>query len=132
MEALSSFLKMSYTGRFLLGWLVSGGGGEGVEISLLRFADDTLVFCEPSHDQLTYLRWLLTWFDAISSLEVNLNKSELIPVGNVENAYVLAKEFGCKLGTLPSTYLGLPLGALFRSIAVWDGVEERFHKRLAL
>ena len=30
-----------------------------------------------------------------------------------------------------SSYLGLPLGAPFRSIVVWGGV-ERIHKRLAM
>ena len=39
---------------------------------------------------------------------------------------------GCKLGSLPSTYLGLPLGAPYNSRRVWEGVEERFQKRLAL
>ena len=31
-----------------------------------------------------------------------------------------------------ATYLGLPPGAPFRSSRVWDGVEERFRKRLTL
>ncbi|RVX06125.1 putative ribonuclease H protein [Vitis vinifera] len=44
----------------------------------------------------------------------------------------LAWEFGCKVGSLPSTYLGMPLGASFKSTSVWDGVEERFRKRLGM
>ena len=64
------------------------------------------------------------WFEAISSLSINLNKSEILPVGRVENVQVLASELGCKVGSLPSTYLGLPLGAPHKSVAVWDGVEE--------
>ncbi|RVW97150.1 hypothetical protein CK203_030078 [Vitis vinifera] len=44
----------------------------------------------------------------------------------------LALDFGCKVGSLPSTYLGLPLGAPFKSVAMWDGVEERFRKRLTM
>ena len=36
------------------------------------------------------------------------------------------------MGYLPSTYLGLPLGGPHKSVAVWDGVEERMRKRLAL
>ena len=36
------------------------------------------------------------------------------------------------MGGLPSCYLGLPLGAPFKSVSVWDGVEERFQKRLAM
>ena len=36
------------------------------------------------------------------------------------------------MGGLPSCYLGLPLGPPFKSKVVWDGVEERFRKRLAM
>ena len=41
-------------------------------------------------------------------------------------------ELGCKVGTLPSVYLGLPLGAHHKAISMWDGVEERMRRRLAL
>ena len=82
------------------------------------FADDTLVFCGVSKDQLLYLSWILMWFEAMSGLRINLDISELIPVGGVENAQALAANLGCKIGSLPSTYLGLPLGAHHRSVAV--------------
>lgn len=39
---------------------------------------------------------------------------------------------GCKVGVLLTTYLGLLLGAPFKSSRVWDEVEERFQRRLAL
>ena len=39
--------------------------------------------------------------------------------------------FGCKVGNLPTTYLGLPLGASHNLCRVWDVVEERFKKKLA-
>ena len=42
-----------------------------------------------------------------------------------------AAVFGCKVGNLPTTYLGLPLGAPHNSCRVWDGVEERFKRKLA-
>ncbi|RVX06893.1 hypothetical protein CK203_015021 [Vitis vinifera] len=86
-----------------------GRGGNGIQVSHLLFADDTLVFCEDSQDQMVVLSWLLMWFEAISGLSINLNKSEILPVGRVENVEVLASELGCKVGSLPSTYLGLPL-----------------------
>ncbi|RVW37121.1 Transposon TX1 uncharacterized 149 kDa protein [Vitis vinifera] len=71
-------------------------------------------------DPLTHLCWLLMRFEALSRLKVNLEKSELIPVGRVENVEELADGFGYKVGNLPSTYLGMPLGAPFKSIGVWD------------
>ena len=72
------------------------------------------------------------WFEAMSGLKVNLDKSEIIPVGRVKNVEDLALEFGCKVSTFPSSYLGLPLGACFKEVAIWDRVEERLRKRLSI
>ncbi|RVW54818.1 putative transmembrane GTPase FZO-like, chloroplastic [Vitis vinifera] len=63
-------------------------------------------------------------------LRINLEKSELIPVGRVENLDDLLDELGCKMGSPPFSYLGLPLGAPFKYTVAWDGVEEQFHKRV--
>ncbi|RVW49042.1 hypothetical protein CK203_080976 [Vitis vinifera] len=112
---LLAVLKKMALGRDGLRWRVRGRGGEGILISHLLFADDTVVFCEESQDQLTNLSWLLMWFEACSRLRVNLEKSELIPVGRVNDIEDLALELGCKVGGLPSCYLGLPLGAPFKS-----------------
>ena len=53
-------------------------------------------------------------------------------MGRVENVEMFALELGYKVGALPSTYLGLPLGAPHKSMAIWDGAKERIWKRLAL
>ena len=132
MEVFSAFLKRAVEGGFLSSCRVKSRSEEGVLISHLLFDDDTLVFCKPTQDQLTYLNWLLMWFEAVSGLRINLDKNELIPVGRVENMDDLAWEFGCRLGSLPTTYLGMPLGAPFKSITVWDCVEECFRRRLAM
>ena len=100
-------------------------------ISHLLFADDTLVFCKPDESNLGYLRCILLLFEAMSGLRVNLSKSALILVGDVPNVHVLASFFGCGVDYLPSSYLGLPLGAPYKSIAIWDPIIERFHKKLA-
>ena len=111
---------------------MSGKGGDGVDISHLLFVGDMLILCKPNHDQLTYLSWLLIWFEAISRLSINLEKSKLILVGRMENVEELALKFGCKVGALPSSYLGVPLGAPFKSMVVWDGIEERSCKKLVM
>ncbi|RVX19857.1 hypothetical protein CK203_005103 [Vitis vinifera] len=69
-------------------------------------------------DQVFHLCWLLTWFEACSGLKVNSEKSKLIPIGSVNQIAELVSVLRCKVDTLPSTYLGLPLGASFRSMAV--------------
>ena len=53
-------------------------------------------------------------------------------MGKVPNIKDLTLELGCKVGGLPSRYLGLPLRASFKSMEVWDGVGERFRRRLAM
>lgn len=75
------------------------------QITHLLFADDTLVFCKASQDQMAYLSWLLIWFEAIFGLRINLEKSEILPMGRVENLELLALKLGCKVGVLP---LGAP------------------------
>ena len=100
-------------------------------VSHLLFADDTIIFCEARKEQLTTLSWILAWFEASSGLRINLAKRVLIPVGEVEEIEEMTVELGCRVGSLPSVYLGLPLGAHHKAISMWDGVEERMWRRLA-
>ena len=72
------------------------------------------------------------WFEVISGLSINLEKSELILMGRVENVEEVALEFGCKVGILPSSYLGFRLGVPLKSMVVWDEVEERFRRKRAI
>jgi hypothetical protein len=60
-----------------------------------------------------------------------LAKSELIPVGDVDQVESLADILGCGVATLPMKYLGLLLGASYKSIHIWDGVIEKIERRLA-
>ena len=128
MEALSGMLKRAIEGNFISGCRFGGRDGRELVISHLLYADDTFLFCEANSKQLMYLGWTLKWFKAYSCLKINLSKSEIIPVGRVE---MLASELGCGVGSLPITYLGLPLGAPHWAMGVWDSIEERFRKRLA-
>ena len=57
---------------------------------------------------MVYLSWILLYFEALSRLKVNLEKSAILLVGDVVNIEQLPCELGCKPGTLPSTHLGLP------------------------
>ena len=79
---------------------------------------------------MAHLSWILLWFDAISGLSINLEKSPIMSMGNVEDLEVLAFELGCKTMTLPTAYLGLPLGMRCNVVSVWDGVQERFRRIL--
>jgi hypothetical protein len=52
-------------------------------------------------------------------------------VGQVDQAERLADILGCGFDTLPVKYLGLPLGASYKSTHIWDGVVEKIEHRLA-
>ena len=131
MEVLSGLLKRAVEGNFISGYKVGDRDGGELVISHLLYADDTIIFCEANSEQLMCLRWTLMWFEAFSCLKINLNKSVIIPLGRVDNVEMLAAELGCGVGSLPTTYLGLPLGAPHRTVGIWDSMEERFRKRLS-
>ena len=38
-----------------------------------------------------------------------MSKSEMIPIGEVNNVNALAEILGCSVGSLPMTYLDMPL-----------------------
>ena len=123
MEVLDVLIRRAVEGGFLLGCNIRGDSRSSLNISLLFFVDDTIVFCEASKKHLTHLSWILLWFEAASGLRINLTKSEIIPVGEVVEIEELAVELGCRVGSLPSQYLGLPLRAPNRAPYMWEGVE---------
>ena len=132
MEAFSSLISRAEEKGFIRGFKVKGQSGEGVSVSHLLFADDTLLFCEDNRDQLIFWKWAVYCFELVSGLKINMQKSEVIPVGDVEDMDRAAAVFGCKVGKFPTTYQGLPLGARHNLGSVWDVVEERFKRNLAM
>jgi len=126
MEALSCMISAAVNGGLLEGFKVFNA-----DFSHLLFADDTLIFCSAHSSQLRHLRSLFLLFEAVSSLKVNLAKSNLIPVGNVDQVERLANIIGCGIASLPAKYLGLPLGASYKSTHIWDGVIEKIEHRMA-
>ena len=110
-EVFSGLIARVEEKGFIRGFKVMGRGREGVNVSHLLFADDTLLFCENNGDQLKFWKWVVTCFEVVSRLKINLQKKKIIPVGGIEDVDRAAALFGCKIGKLPTTYLGLPLGA---------------------
>lgn len=66
-------------------------------LSHLLFVDDTIIFCDANRGQIQTLRAILLCFEVVSSLKVNLGKSEMVPVGEVQNINCLAEFLGCKV-----------------------------------
>ena len=131
MEILSKILKKVEASGLIRGFQATRRGGEGLCISHLLFADDTMVMCDADAVQLMYLRLSMTCFEATIGLKVNLAKSEIVPVGDVENLQVLADILCCRIGSLPMNYLGMPLGSSFKSTLIWNPIIEKIERRLA-
>ena len=68
MEVLSALLRRTVDGGFISGCRFRGRGGMEMNVSHLLFAYDTIIFCEATQDHLTYLSWILAWFEAASGL----------------------------------------------------------------
>ena len=114
----SILINKAANGGFLSGFNLKGKTGEEVQVTHLLLADDTPVVCKDSREQLVHLSWILMWFEALTGLKIDLSKSVLLPVGSVENLESLALGLGCNVGSLPTTYMGLPLGAKHNSTRV--------------
>jgi hypothetical protein len=64
----------------------------------------------PEEHQINTLKILLQVYGEISGLEISLDKSELlITAADPERVHQLAEIMGCKTGSFPFKYLGLPL-----------------------
>ena len=59
MEALSQLLSSVRNEGFISSFKVGGREREGLIVSHLLFANDTLIFCDADADQLHYLSWTL-------------------------------------------------------------------------
>ena len=73
-EVLDVLIKRAMEGGFLSGCSIRGGSRSTLNISHLFFADDTIVFYKASKEHLTHLSWILLWFEAASSLRINLSQ----------------------------------------------------------
>ena len=114
MEVLSRMLKKTEDCGLLRGFLVAPTNSIGVRISHLLFADDIILFCDASRDQLLSIRLALTCFQAFIFLKVNVGKSEIVPIREVGNIDALAAILCCRVGSLPLKYLGMPLGTPYK------------------
>jgi hypothetical protein len=106
--------------------LVDGG------LSILQYADDTILFMDHDIDKARNMKLILTAFEQLSGLKINFHKSELFCFGEAKDvADQYTELFGCGLGAFPISYLGIPIHHRRLTIAEWKHVEERLQKRLS-
>ena len=101
-----------------------------IEVTHLQYADDTLVFCETKEEQVLVLRVIFIIFKGVSGLHINRGKSFIYPINTISEIDALASKLGGRVGELPTTYLGMPLGAKCKSTTI--GVVEKCTKACKL
>ena len=75
------------------------------------------LFCDANVEQILHVRMLLC-FQVVTGLKVNALKSEMVPIGEVPNVFVLVEILGCRVGSLPMIYLGIPLEVSHKSSTI--------------
>lgn len=76
--------------------LVDGG------LSILQYADDTILFLENDQEQAKNLKLVICIFEKLSDLKINFHKNELFCFGEAKNLGVdYVQIFGCKEGYFP-------------------------------
>ena len=106
--------------------LVDGG------LSVLQYADDTIIFMEHDLAKARNMKLVLCLFEQLTGLKINFHKSELFYFGRANEEQEAYKQlFGCELGALPFTYLGIPIHHRKLTNFEWKCVEDRFEKKLS-
>lgn len=110
----------------LIPHLVDGG------VSILQYTDDTILFMEHDMAKARNMKLILCIFEQLPGLKINFHKSELFYFGRAKDEQERYKQmFGCELGSLPFSYLGIPIHHRKLSNKEWKCIEDRFEKKLS-
>ncbi len=104
---------------------------DGSGFPIIQYADDTLILLKASQKEIFCFKTILNMFAQSTGLKVNFNKSSLYPLNlSHDNASLLAGILGCSIGSLPFTYLGLPLGTTRSRVVDFAPLVDRVEMRL--
>ncbi|XP_026396798.1 uncharacterized protein LOC113291488 [Papaver somniferum] len=121
--ALSVMMCKSQDDGYLRGCRVSANG---TMVSYLQFVDDTLTFLDVEVSKSSS-----SLFELLTSVRIDFAKSHMYSVGYDDDVSHFTSLFGCYNSTLPTSYLGLPLGDKYKRIHKWDIIVDRFTSNLA-
>ena len=86
-------------------------GSDKVAVSLLQFADDSIIVGDWSLENLRMVKCVLRCFELASGLKINFQKSSIVGFGVEDTELSTAAQYlNCRLGSCPFTYLGIPIG----------------------
>ncbi|GKV43650.1 hypothetical protein SLEP1_g50914 [Rubroshorea leprosula] len=128
-EGLNGLMSSAIEKELYKGVLI--GNGE-VMVTLLQFADDTIFFREASEDNIRVIKCIMRTFELASGLKINYGKSQIVGI-EVEEGWIEKMEYKlcCKVGEFPMKYLGIPIGANHRKLAMWQPLVDSFKRKLA-
>ena len=102
------------------------------EYPLIQYADDTILAMLACPAQAMTIKTILSDYATSVRLKINFHKSTIIPLNcGQEVTNTLANIFGCVIGKLPFTYLGLPMGTTKPTILHLMPLGCRVERRLS-
>ena len=79
-------------------------------ITHLQYVDDMTIMVELNDACVAHLKFILLCFEALSGLEINFSKSEVIVTSvSDDGALMVSRLLNYSLGSFPFKYLGLPI-----------------------
>jgi hypothetical protein len=79
-------------------------------LSILQYADNTILFMEHNLDKARNMKLLLSAFEELLGLKNNFHKSEIFYFGKANDLEPQYEQlFGCKKCLFPFRYLGIPM-----------------------
>lgn len=83
----------------------------GQKYPILQYVDDTLIIMPVDATQIGNLKNILQSLSNSTGLKINYHKTSMVPINTpAEKTEELAQLLGCKIESMPFTYLGLPMG----------------------
>ncbi|XP_058723174.1 uncharacterized protein LOC131594977 [Vicia villosa] len=105
---------------------------EAEDVSLLQFADDTLIVVDGSSSNLWCVKSILRGFEMMSGLKINFHKSKLYGINVGEWLLNAASDFlSYNIDSLPFKFLRVKIGDSPRKILMRRELLDSLRKRLA-
>ena len=107
-------------------------GVNQIEVSLLQFADDTLVVCQDTIQNVFTVKTILKCFELAAGLRVNFHKTKIGAIGvQAQQILVYAKMLNCAQMSIPFKYLGVLVGGNPRKVEFWKEVIDKVKRKLS-
>lgn len=128
-EGLNSLISASKEVGLFKGIKIGRGS---LSLTHLQYADDSIIIGVTCWENIAAVKSILKWFELISGLQINFQKSVLFCVNcpahlSSRSANIL----NCKLGAFPMTYLRFPVGASPSRENFWLPVIEKVESKLS-